>query len=444
VKSIRSILWIGRGERFGADLVFDAPSLDVVWERDVEGALALQLDGLDAVVFDATEPREAVNALAALTGLPGQPPVLVRIDASEADCDPDLRAAGAADVLLRDAAAPETSAALLVERLEAIARPRGRRARIPDTIIGNSREMQEVFALVECASRSRATVLVTGETGTGKELIARAVHDGSPRRQRPFVALNCAAFPETLLESELFGHARGAFTGADRDRKGLFESADGGTIFLDEVSETSRPFQAKLLRVLQEREVRPLGGARARRVDVRVVAASNRDLWREAVREGFREDLYYRLAVFPIHVPPLRSRSADVVTLAEHFLTLHGRREGKRGARLSPEARHLLQAYRWPGNVRELENEIQRGLALAGPGEALTPTHFSERLTGVLEPIEANAFPDESLRQTLGRIEAWLIRRALERYGGNRTETARQLAVTREGLYKKMKRFNIE
>jgi transcriptional regulator with PAS, ATPase and Fis domain len=444
VQSIRSVLWIGRGERFAADLVADAPSLDVVWERDVEGALALRLEGLDAVIVDATEPKEAVAALAALTGLPGQPPLLVRIDASEADCDPDLRAAGAADVLLREAAAPETSAALLLERLEAIAPPSGCRARIPDTIIGNSREMQEVFALVECASHSRATVLVTGETGTGKELIARAVHDGSPRRQKPFVALNCAAFPETLLESELFGHARGAFTGADRDRKGLFESADRGTIFLDEVSETSRPFQAKLLRVLQEREVRPLGGARARRVDVRVVAASNRDLWREAVREGFREDLYYRLAVFPIHVPPLRSRSADVVTLAEHFLALHGRREGKRGARLSPEALRLLQAYRWPGNVRELENEIQRGLALARPGEALTPAHFSERLTTVLEPIEANAFPEESLRQTLGRIEAWLIRRALERYGGNRTETARQLAITREGLYKKMKRFNIE
>ena len=444
MQSIRSVLWIGPGERFAADLVADAPSLDVVWERDVEGALALRLEGLDAVVVDATEPKEAVAALVALAGLPGQPPLLVRIDASEADCDPDLRAAGAADVLLREAAAPETSTALLVERLGAIARPGGRRARILDTIIGDSREMQEVFALVECASRSRATVLVTGETGTGKELIARAVHDRSPRRQKPFVALNCAAFPETLLESELFGHTRGAFTGADRDRKGLFESADRGTIFLDEVGETSRPFQAKLLRVLQEREVRPLGGARARRVDVRVVAASNRDLWREAVREGFREDLYYRLAVFPIHVPPLRSRSTDIVTLAEHFLTLHGRREGKRGARLSPEASHLLQAYRWPGNVRELENEIQRGLALARPGEALTPAHFSERLTGVLEPIEANAFPDESLRQTLGRIEAWLIRRALERYGGNRTETARQLAVTREGLYKKMKRFGIE
>ena len=444
MQSIRSVLWIGPGERFAADLVADAPSLDVVWERDVEGAFALRLEDLDAVVVDATEPKEAVAALVALAGLPGQPPLLVRIDASEADCDPDLRAAGAADVLLREAAAPETSTALLVERLGAIARPGGRRARILDTIIGDSREMQEVFALVECASRSRATVLVTGETGTGKELIARAVHDRSPRRQKPFVALNCAAFPETLLESELFGHTRGAFTGADRDRKGLFESADRGTIFLDEVGETSRPFQAKLLRVLQEREVRPLGGARARRVDVRVVAASNRDLWREAVREGFREDLYYRLAVFPIHVPPLRSRSTDIVTLAEHFLTLHGRREGKRGARLSPEASHLLQAYRWPGNVRELENEIQRGLALARPGEALTPAHFSERLTGVLEPIEANAFPDESLRQTLGRIETWLIRRALERYGGNRTETARQLAITREGLYKKMKRYRIE
>ena len=444
MQTIRSVLWIGPGERFAADLVADAPTLDVVWERDVEGALALRLEDLDAVVVDATEPKEAVVTLAALAGLPGRPPLLVRIDASEAESVPSLHAAGAADVLLRGAAVPEASTAQLVERLEAIAQPRERRARIPRTLIGDSPKMQELFALVECASRSRATVLVTGETGTGKELVARAIHDASPRRQKPFVALNCAAFPETLLESEFFGHVRGAFTGADRDRKGLFESADRGTIFLDEVSETSRPFQAKLLRVLQEREVRPLGGARTRRVDVRVIAASNRDLWREAVGEGFREDLYYRLAVFPIHVPPLRGRAADVVALAEHFLTVHGRREGKRGVRLSPEASRLLQAYLWPGNVRELENEIQRGLALARPGEALTPAHFSERLTGVLEPIEANAFPDESLRQTLARVEAWLIRRALERYGDNRTETARQLAITREGLYKKMKRLNIE
>ncbi len=210
------------------------------------------------------------------------------------------------------------------------------------------------------------------------------------------------------------------------------------------MSETSGPFQAKLLRVLQEREVRPLGGTRARRIDVRVIAATNRDLWREATSGRFREDLYYRLAVFPIHVPPLRERAGDVAILAEHFLVAHGEREGVPTARLSRDAARLLQAWRWPGNVRELENEIQRALALAGPDTTLTPTHFSKRLYGVLEPIHANLHPESSLRETLARIEAWLIRRALDAHGGRRAETARHLAITREGLYKKMKRFNIE
>ncbi len=210
------------------------------------------------------------------------------------------------------------------------------------------------------------------------------------------------------------------------------------------MSETSGPFQAKLLRVLQEREVRPLGSNRSRRMDVRVLAASNRNLRYEVAEGRFREDLYYRLAVFPIHVPPLRSRPTDVLPLAEHFLRLHRKREGKAGVRLAPDAGHLLQAYQWPGNVRELENEIQRALALAEPGETLTPRHFSERLAGVLEPIEANLFPGETIRETLGRIEAWLLRRALEANSNNRTETARRLGITREGLYKKMKRFNVE
>jgi transcriptional regulator with PAS, ATPase and Fis domain len=210
------------------------------------------------------------------------------------------------------------------------------------------------------------------------------------------------------------------------------------------VSETSGPFQAKLLRVLQEREVRPVGGAKARRIDVRVIAATNRDLWSESLAGSFRDDLYYRLAVFPIPVPPLRSRPGDLPLLAEHFLALHGRREGKRRTKLCPEAVALLQAYRWPGNVRELENEVQRALALAEPGVPLGVRHFSRRLSGILEPVEANLRPGETLRETLGRIEAWLIRRALAAHDGSRTVTARHLAITREGLYKKMKRFGIE
>jgi transcriptional regulator with PAS, ATPase and Fis domain len=454
---VRSVLWIGRGERFAAGVVADAPTLDVVWERDAAGAARLALEAFHAVVLDAETAQDALDGLAALAAPPACP-VLVLLDPAEAHRAGELRGAGAADVMLRGgvdgsggvdgARTPE-----LLEQLERLARvaappaPAGaarRRRSAPDAMVGQSPEMHEVFELVQVASRSRATVLVTGETGTGKELVARAIHRGGERCKGPFVALNCAAFPDTLLESELFGHVRGAFTGADREKAGLFEAAHGGTLFLDEVSETSRPFQAKLLRALQEREVRPLGGARPRRIDVRVVAASNRDLSREAERGAFRSDLYYRLAVFPICIPPLRERSRDVADLALHFLALHGAREAKPGVTLSPEALRLLQAYRWPGNVRELENEIQRALALARPGETLAPAHFSERLAGMLEPIQANLQAGESLRESMARIESWLLRSALDRHGGRRAETARRLGITREGLYKQMQRYGIE
>ena len=449
MNSIRSILWIGSAESFEASLASEAPSLDIVWERDLDGALDLSLAGVDAVVIDAADLDEAAVSVKALRCRPELPPLLVRISGRDAAFASDLRAAGASVVLLRQPGPPEHALTELVENLDRIAqasrpvRRAGRVARTP-SIVGDGPEMQELLALVDCASRCLATVVITGETGTGKELVARAIHDGSRQRRGPFVALNCAAFPDTLLESELFGHTRGAFTSADRDRKGLFEAAQGGTLFLDEVSETSGPFQAKLLRVLQEREVRPLGSTRARRTDARVLAASNRNLWYEVAEGRFREDLYYRLAVFPIHVPPLRSRTSDILPLAEHFLRLHSQREGKAGLRIAADAGHLLLAYRWPGNVRELENEIQRALALAESDETLTPRHFSDRLAGVLEPIEANLFPDETIRETLGRIEAWLLRRALEANSDNRTETARRLGITREGLYKKMKRFGIE
>ena len=450
--TLRTILWIGPGRRFAGDLVADAPTLDVVWENDVTGALRLSFAALDAIVVDSDGEVAAQRALQHLSQASSPPPLLFRIDGLDADAAARLRAAGAADVFPRSPAGgePQTSADL-AQRIEAaIARPGGearRRTAAPlsPAIVGNAPAIREVFALVARAARSRATVLLTGETGTGKELIARAIHDAGTRRAGPFVAMNCAAFPETLLESELFGHKKGAFTGADRDKPGLIESAERGTLFLDEVTETSGPFQAKLLRVLQEREVRALGGARPRRIDVRVVAASNRDPWADVRGEKFREDLYYRLAVFPIHVPPLRDRSGDVAALARHFLALHGRREGVPGVTLSEDAVQLLDAYRWPGNVRELENEIQRALALASAGEALGAGHFSKRLVEAREPIPSGEpLTGDSLRAALQRYEARLIRHALAQHSGRRAATARTLGITREGLYKKMKRFGIE
>jgi Nif-specific regulatory protein len=275
-------------------------------------------------------------------------------------------------------------------------------------------------------------------------VLARAIHAGSARRTGAFVALNCAAFPDTLLESELFGHVKGAFTGADRAKDGLMTLADGGTLFLDEVGETSVALQAKLLRALQEREVRPVGGTRARRVDVRLIAATNRDLSGEIARGRFRADLYWRLAVFPIRVPPLRERREDVLALAGHFLAQHGAREGKPGCRLSREAEQLLLAHTWPGNVRELENEMLRALALSEPYETIPAERLSERLGQLLEPLPNAVHDGEPLRDTLARFEAWCLRRALDRNAGRRAETARNLGLTREGLYKKLKRYQIE
>jgi Nif-specific regulatory protein len=310
--------------------------------------------------------------------------------------------------------------------------------------VGDSPALREALRLVERAQSSVATVLLTGETGTGKEVLARAIHAGSARARAAFVAVNCAAFPDTLLESELFGHVKGAFTGADRSREGLMAQADGGTLFLDEVGETSVALQAKLLRVLQEREIRPVGGTRARRIDVRLVAATNRELTGEIRAGRFRADLYWRLAVFPIRVPPLRERREDVLALARHFLARHGEREHKRGCHLSREAEQLLLAHAWPGNVRELENEMLRALALSEPHETIPAERLSERLGQLFEPLPNAVHEGEPLRETLARFETWCVRRALERNRGRRAETARTLGLTREGLYKKMKRLGIE
>jgi len=315
----------------------------------------------------------------------------------------------------------------------------------PERIIGRESGLKTVFERARVVARSNAPVLLLGETGAGKEVVARAIHEKSSHRGGPFWRVNSGALPPELMDSELFGHEKGAFTGATSSRKGWFEQAHTGTLFLDEVGETSGAFQAKLLRVLQERAVRPLGGTRSREVDVRVIAATHRDLQREVARGRFREDLFFRLHVFPIRIPPLRDRPQDVIALAQHFLALHGPGEGKPGCTLSAAARRRLLAHRWPGNVRELENGILRALVLAPRGAALGEEHFdglaAEPPPPELEAIESAG--DEPLCDTLARVEAWLIRTALERNAGRRSETARRLGLTREGLYKKMKRFSV-
>jgi transcriptional regulator with PAS, ATPase and Fis domain len=301
--------------------------------------------------------------------------------------------------------------------------------------------MRACLELVAKAQRTEATVLLQGETGTGKEVIARVVHEGGRRGQGAFVAVNCAAFPETLLESELFGYERGAFTGANRNKRGLFEEASGGTLFLDEIGEIALGVQVKLLRAIQEGVVRALGATRETPVDVRIVAATNRDLQQEVETGGFRRDLFYRLNVFPVHLPALRGRGEDVVPLVELFLAATG--DPRAPKRVAPDAARLLETYAWPGNVRELENEVARIVASAAGEPELTARMLSPQITGLAQVLPADKGA-ETLRQTMGRLEAWVLRRALDRHGQRRIATARSLGITRECLYKKLKRYGMQ
>ncbi|MBI5582347.1 MAG: sigma-54-dependent Fis family transcriptional regulator [Deltaproteobacteria bacterium] len=310
-----------------------------------------------------------------------------------------------------------------------------------EQIVGRSPAIRDTFYLMEKAIESPVTVLILGETGTGKELVARSIHYNGARKGKPFVVQNCGALPESLLESELFGHKKGAFTGAVADKKGLFEVAHGGTIFLDEVGDTPPSLQVRLLRVLQEGEIRRLGEVHPQRVDVRVIAATNRDLQEEIKAGKFREDLYYRIQTFPIPLPPLRQRTGDVPLLVDHFLKKYNPRLEKqclcRGDALS-----LLEQYPFPGNVRELENEIVRAMTLAGPTEEIEPRHLSEAVR------KAGAGPTPAkngcLQDQTGQLEKAMIVQALQENRGNRTRAAQKLGLSRRGLLNKIKRYDLE
>ena len=308
-----------------------------------------------------------------------------------------------------------------------------------DGIIGESAAIEQALFLAERAAETRVTVLLEGETGTGKELFARAIHYHGPRARGPFLAQNCAALPEGLLESELFGHVRGAFTGAERARRGLFEEADGGTLFLDEVGEASPAIQAKLLRVLQDGEVRPVGGNGERKVEVRVIAASNGDLGEAARERRFRPDLYYRLRVFPIRLPALRERRGDIRLLALHLLERIGAREGKTLRGFDARALRLLERYPWPGNVRELENEIHRLVLCAEPGERITPDLLAAWIVEGAPPAAGGG--TRPLKEIVREVELATIRARLREHGYHRAATARSLGMTRESLWAKLRQL---
>ena len=307
-------------------------------------------------------------------------------------------------------------------------------------IVGRSRRMQEVIRTSEVVAKSKSTVLITGETGTGKEMVARAIHYHSAQREMPLIKVNCAAIPETLLESELFGHVRGAFTGATNGKKGKFALADGGTIFLDEIGTMSPALQAKLLRVLQEREFEPLGSERTQKIDVRVIAATNRDLRQMVTDERFQEDLFYRLNVIPIHIPPLRERRDDIPVLVDHFVSKHAQRAGKRIDGLQPGVIATLQASEWPGNVRELENTIERAVVLS-PEPLIGPDVVRILDAGHTPPP---GLPSLNLRQNIDWTERETVRRAIESAAGVKKDAAEAMGISQRALSYYLAKHRVE
>jgi Nif-specific regulatory protein len=359
----------------------------------------------------------------------------------------------------------KASEELLRAQVGALRRDLARRDHFGE-IIGTSPSMAEVFRLMESAAASPIAVLIEGETGTGKELVARGIHRASSRGEGPLVAVNCAAVSETLLESELFGHRKGSFTGAMQDQRGLFEAANSGTIFLDEIGEMPPSMQAKLLRVVQEGEVVPVGDTRPRPVDVRVISATNCNLSEEVARQKFRQDLFYRIAAFPIALPPLRERREDIALLVDRILKMAAEQHGKRITGIESDAVNLLLAFAWPGNVRELENELERAVALAKEGEAISVRHLSAKLkvpgvprtespaTPTFEPPLASVAPaatpvdhggeaTSDLREARAQFEASFLRQALERNDRNVSRTARAVGLSRVMLQKKMKEYGL-
>ena len=412
-----------------------------------EAALAaLETRGADAVVTDWKMPQmDGIELLRRLHARqPGLPVILLTAYASVSSAVAAMRE-GAFDYITKpfDNDELRTVVGRALELTRLARENRWLRQEVDaryaaDQVIAESPRSRELLTLVRRVAPSRATVLIQGESGTGKELVARLLHYWSERVGRPFVAVNCKAFAEGVLESELFGHEKGAFTGAAATRAGCFERASGGTLFLDEIGEISGDFQAKLLRVLQESEVLRVGGTEARRVDVRVIAATNRVLREEITAGRFREDLFFRLNVIPIQLPPLRERREDILPLVRHFLRRHTEQSGRQVG-LGPEAEAALTAHPWRGNVRELENAIERGVVLAR-GDTITPEDL------LLDDSPSPASPAETegtLQATLEHATAARIRTALETAGGQRTEAARILGIDRTTLYRLMKRYGL-
>ncbi|MBI3695822.1 MAG: sigma-54-dependent Fis family transcriptional regulator [Acidobacteria bacterium] len=406
----------------------------------------LERGGLDLVLTDLKLPgMDGLALLARIRGMDPSLPVVMMTAFGTVETAVQAMKAGASDYVLKPFSLDDLM--LTIDKVLELHALRSENRRLKDelgrkyqfdNIIGRSAGMQDVFAAVSRVAPTRATVLLAGESGIGKDLIARAIHHHSPRRERPFVKINCSALPENLMESELFGYEKGAFTGAAGPRMGKFEQADGGTVFLDEIGDVPPPVQVKLLRVLQEREFERLGSNKTLRVDVRVIAATNQDL-RAALEQGaFSEDLYYRLNVVPINIPPLRERKEDIPFLVDHFLAKYAEETGGRVKSVTPSALDRLVSCHWPGNVRELENIIQRAMVLS-PGPALDASDIQ---LDTAPRSESAPFLPEGI--TLDQYERELIREALRRAGGNKSQAARLLGLTRNALRYRLTQMGME
>ncbi|MEO6776822.1 MAG: sigma-54 dependent transcriptional regulator [Kofleriaceae bacterium] len=423
-------------------LSIDRRGLEVVAANDLDRAKK-HLSAVDCDVVLVT-----VELALEVATVADRPPVIAILRTRDPEISQRLLAAGIDDIVvapvdelalglaLHHATTGRRTASGVAARGEGHAQP------APESsLVGDGPAMTKLRATIKTVAATRTTVLITGETGTGKELVARAIHEASPRRAQRFVAINCAAIPATLLESELFGHVRGAFTDAVRDKIGLFEEGDRGTVFLDEIGEMPLALQAKLLRVLQDGEIRRVGDTQAVAIDVRLIAATLRDLSAEIAAGRFREDLYYRLAVVPLHAPPLRDRPEDIPALARHFAARHAERH-QRAVTLADEVVEVLAGQPWPGNVRDLENTIERLVVLAdGP---IVDRTFLEAVTNV-RPTSASP-PDDhelSIKKATRAIEQALIKRALGVTRGNRTNAARLLEISHRALLYKMKEYGI-
>ncbi len=408
----------------------------------LEALSRIRANPVDAVLLDLKMPdMEGIEVLRHIRALERAAPVIVLTAFASPDNTIEAMRLGAFDHVTKPIGRSELAGILeraLRSRVAHAAGPPQRGDDGADTLIGSSEAMRQVQKTIGLAADSDATVLILGETGTGKEMVARALHRHSSRSARLFIAVNCAAIPGELLESELFGHVRGAFTGAVADRHGAFGEANGGTLFLDEIGDMTLAMQAKILRALQERAVTPVGG-RSEAVDVRIIAATHRDL-PSLVRDGrFRDDLYYRLNVVPLVLPPLRERIADIVPLAEHFLALVSPIAPKR---LSAAGAARLVSYSWPGNIRELKNAMERvSVLVRGDGIAASDLEFLADAAPVSEPVDWLA---GDLTTAVARLEAAMIRRALAATNGNRAEAARRLNIHRQLLYAKMRRYGLD